>query len=229
MSERRVTSTERKQEEFDLFLSHASLDKEWVLELAKQLEARGLRVFVDSAEIAVGDNFVLRLSNGLERSRYMVLVLSKYTEGRPWVQQEWTSFMAGHGPLGRLLPVKIDAVELPAILQATQAVNATDRDATRAADELFKAVGDPSKLPADDARRLVLGRDLVFTLSRDEDELNVIRPDGSTRTVPLPWKSDASFGVAYLEFGKLHREAVAEATDRADLFRHARVLGKRFV
>ena len=220
-----MTSTEQKQEEFDLFLSHASLDKVWVLELAKQFEARGLRVFVDSQEIAVGDNFVLRLSDGLERSRYMVLILSKHTEGRLWVQQEWTSFMAGHGPLGRLLPIKIDAVELPAILKATQAIIATDRDVARAADELFKVVGDPSTLTADDARRLVLGRDLVFTLSRDEDELNVIRPDGTTRTVPLPWKADAKFGVAHLEFGKLHREAMTQANDRADLFRHARVLG----
>ena len=155
----------------------------------------------------------------------MVLVLSSHTDGRPWVQQEWTSFIAGHGPLGRLLPIMIDAVELPAILKATQAMDATDRDATRAADELFKVVGDPSTLPADDARRLVLGRDLVFTLSRDDEQLSVVRPDGSTRTVPLPWKTDAKFGVAYLEFGKLHREVMTESADRADLFRHARVLG----
>ena len=140
--------TERKQEEFDLFLSHASPDKEWVVTLAAQLEALGLRVFVDSREIAVGDNFVLR-SDGLERSRYMVLVLSSHTEGRPWVMQEWTSFVAGHGPMGRLLPVKIDAVELPAILKATQAMDATDRDAARAADALFKVVGNPSMLPKD--------------------------------------------------------------------------------
>ncbi len=122
-------STERKQEEFDLFLSHATPDKEWVLTLAERLEARGLRVFVDSREIVVGDNIVLRLSDGLEKSRYMVLVLSSHTGGRPWVEQEWTSFVAGHGPLGQLLPVKIQAVELPAILAATHTVNATDRDA----------------------------------------------------------------------------------------------------
>jgi hypothetical protein len=124
-----VGSIERKQEEFDLFLSHASPDKEWVLTLAERLETLGLRVFVDTREIVVGDNFVLRLSDGLERSRYMVLVLSSRTEQRPWVMQEWTSFVAGHGPLGRLLPVNIDAVELPAILAATQAMDATDRDA----------------------------------------------------------------------------------------------------
>ena len=223
--EMQMASIAPKQGEFDLFISHATPDKEWVLTLAERLETLGLRVFVDSQQIAEGDNFVLRLSDALEKSRYMVLVLSSHTEGRPWIAQEYTSFMAGHSPLGRLLPVKIDAVELPFILKSTQAMDATDRDPMRVADELSKVVGDPSTLPADDARRLVLGRDLVFTLSQDDEQLSVIRPDGSPRTVPLPWKADASFGVAHLEFGKLCREALTEAADRADLFRHARVLG----
>ena len=152
-------------------------------------------------------------------------MLSTHAEGRPWVIQEWTSYIAGHGPLGRLLPVTIDEVELPFILNATQAIEATDRDAARVADELFRVIGDPSTLPADDARRLVLGRDLVFSLSRDDEQLTIVRPDGSSRNVPLPWKADASFGVAYLEFGKLQREAMTEGTDRADLYRHAKTLG----
>jgi hypothetical protein len=103
-------------------------------------------VFVDSLAIDPGDNYVIRLSDALERSRYLVLVLSDHTAGRPWVMQEWTSWMAGHGPLGRLLPVRLDAVELPFVLKATQAIDATDRDAVRTADILFKVVGDPATL-----------------------------------------------------------------------------------
>ena len=213
------------EEEFDLFLSHATPDKEWVLTLAERLRELGLRVFVDSREIKVGDNFVLRLSDGLENCRYMALVLSTHTDGRPWVLQEWTSFMASQGPLGRLLPVKIDAVELPTILKATQALDAVDRDASQAAGELFKVVGDPSTLDANDARRLVLGRDLVFSLSRDEDELTVTCPDGTDRSQPVPWKATPGFGVSYMEFGKLQRQPVVQASDRGDLYRHARVLG----
>ena len=68
-----MASSEPKQQEFDLFLSHASPDKEWVLTLADRLEKLGLRVFVDKREIAVGDNFVVRLSDGLQKSRYMAL------------------------------------------------------------------------------------------------------------------------------------------------------------
>jgi hypothetical protein len=49
--------------------------------------------------------------------------------------------MAGHGPFGRVLPLRIDAVGLPPILAATQAIDATDRDAARAADALLRVVG----------------------------------------------------------------------------------------
>lgn len=211
--------------EYDVFLSHATPDKAWVLTLKERLEELGLRVFVDALEIGPGDNWVVRLSDALERSRYMVLVLSNHTADRPWVLQEWTSFVAGHGPLGRLLPVTIDAVSLPFILGSTQKIDATHRDAQATADALFKVVGDPATLPSDDARRLVLGRDLVFTLTRDGEQLTVVTPSGETRQAPLPWQEDNRFGLAHLGFSKLQREAVAEAAARTELFRHARTLG----
>ena len=191
-----------------------------------KLETLGLRVWLDKNEIKPGDNWVLSLSEGLTVSRYMVLVLSTHTSGgRPWVDQEFTSFMAKNGPLGRLLPVTIDNVELPTILAATQAIAGVDRDAERVASEIFRTVGDPSTLPADDERRLVLGRDLVFVLSRDGDELIVQRPDGEERRSKLPWKQGSGFGIAHMEFSKLHREKLPEGPGRADLFRHARTLG----
>ena len=211
--------------EYDLFLSHATPDKPWVLTLATRLEGLGLRVFVDVLEIDPGDNWVVRLNDALERSRYLVLVLSNHTAGRPWVMQEWTSWMAGHGPLGRLLPVTIDAVDLPFILKATQAIDATLRDAQQTADALFKVVGDPATLSSDDARCLVLGRDLVFTLSRDGDQLTVVAPSGKSRQVPLPWRKDKRFGIAHLGFSKLHRHPVTKGAARTELFRHARTLG----
>ena len=211
--------------EYDIFLSHATPDKPWILTLAARLEALGLRVFVDALEIDPGDNWVIRLSDGLQHSRYLVLVLSQHTEGRPWVLQEWTAWMAGHGPLGRVLPVKIDAVDPPFILKATQSINAIHRDAQQTADALFEVVGDPAKLSSDDARRLVLGRDLVFALSRKDDQLTVVTPSGESRTAPLPWKRDNEFGIAHLGFSRLHQAPVTEASARAELFRHARTLG----
>ncbi|MEM8950969.1 MAG: tetratricopeptide repeat protein [Pseudomonadota bacterium] len=212
--------------EFDIFLSHASPDKPWVETLKGKLEAFGLRVWLDQDEIRAGDNWVVKLSDGLEKSRYMVLVLSDHTADRAWVIQEWTSFMGGHGPLGRLLPVTLDSVQLPFILKATQAIAGVDRDAERVAAEIFKAVGDPKTLATNDPKRMLFGRNLVFTVSRDGDELVLITPDGEERRSKLPWETEGSgFGLAFMEFNKLHREALAEGPGRADLFRHARTLG----
>jgi hypothetical protein len=173
--------------EYDLFLSHATPDKPWVRTLAAQLEALGLRVFLDALAIDPGDN---------------------------WVIQEWTAYMAGHGPLGRLLAVHIDAIKFPFILSSTQAIHATHRDAQQVADQLFQVVGDPATLAPDDARRLVLGRDLVFTLSREAEQLTVIPPSGKRRQMPLPWKQNTRFSLAHLEFTRLHPQAITDTATR---------------
>lgn len=211
--------------EYDIFLSHATPDKTWILGLAERLKALGLRVFVDCLDIRPGDNYVIRLNDALQNIRYLVLVLSAHTGDRPLGNPEWTSWMAGKGPLGRLLPVRIDAVELPALLESTQAIDATDRDAQGTADALFRVVGDTATLAPDDARRLVPGRDLVFTLSREEDRLTVLDPSGAARQAPLPWNQDRQFAIAHPGFSKLHERPVTEAAARAEFHRHTRTLG----
>src|SRR4051794_1236693 len=91
---------------FDLFLSHGSPDKDWVRELCKELEAEGLRAYLDEQELKPGDNWVMGLSEGLERSRFLVLILSRKTLDREWVVHEWTSHLALRGPKGHsIIPV----------------------------------------------------------------------------------------------------------------------------
>ncbi|MCP4661374.1 MAG: TIR domain-containing protein, partial [bacterium] len=46
---------------YDLFLSHATPDKPWVRTLTRELEALGLRVFLDELEIPPGRNWVQAL------------------------------------------------------------------------------------------------------------------------------------------------------------------------
>src|SRR5215470_18059618 len=109
--------------EYDIFLSHGTPDKPWVRTLASELEEAGLRVFLDERALKPGQNWVIGLSDALAASRYLAPVLSTSSAGHEWVIQEWTAYMADHGPLGRLLPVRIDDVALPTILQATQVLD----------------------------------------------------------------------------------------------------------
>jgi TIR domain-containing protein len=149
---------------WDVFLSHGGLDKLWVQTLADELTALGLRPFLDVREIEPADSFPGILSRGLASSRFLVLILSPRSS-RPWVDLEWQSFLAQHGPLGRVLPVLLEATEIPALLASIQRIDATDRDAARVAREIARIAGRPGHLKEGDFRGLVLGQDQVFNLS----------------------------------------------------------------
>src|SRR5262249_27638663 len=156
---------------FDAFLSHASPDKPWVETLKRELSALGLSAYLDQRELKPGDNFVLALDDGLRRSRFLVLVLSGHTARRPCVEWEGSTLMADRGPLGRIVPVRIDDVPLPHAILTAQAIHALDRDAGRVARLLLEQIGRPDQLPPEDARRRYLGQHLVFSLRRQGEQL----------------------------------------------------------
>jgi len=101
-------SASPERDPHDLFLSHASADKPWVRTLGQALADLGLSFFLDEREPRQGDNWVLSLDRGVQNSRFLVLVFSRQADGRPWVEHEWTSFLARHGPVGRLIVVNLD-------------------------------------------------------------------------------------------------------------------------
>ncbi len=59
---------------YDVFLSHSSKDKAVVRKLAERLRDDGLRVWLDEWEIRPGDPILLKIEEGLEQSRALVLV-----------------------------------------------------------------------------------------------------------------------------------------------------------
>lgn len=212
------------QKTWDVFLSHGSPDKPWVETLASELEGLGLQPFLDAREIEPADSFPLVLSDGLASSRFLVLILSPHSS-RQWVNLEWASFLSQHGPLGRLIPVMLEPTEIPALLTSFQRIDATDRDAARVAREIARIAGRPGQLKEGDPRRLVLGQDLVFNLSREGDNLQITDPLGRSRTVKPPWRVDNRFGIALHFFDRLAREPVTTDADRADLVSRATTLG----
>ena len=78
-----MSSVGEPSNRYDLFLSHGTPDKEWVRALQKELEAEGLRAFLDEKELKPGDNFVIGLSDGLKNSRFLILIITRETLSRP--------------------------------------------------------------------------------------------------------------------------------------------------
>jgi hypothetical protein len=75
--------------EFDVFISHASEDKEAVVRpLAHALQAAGLRVWYDEFELRIGDSLRGKIDSGLAKSRFGVVVLSRNFLGKGWANYE---------------------------------------------------------------------------------------------------------------------------------------------
>jgi len=98
---------------WDLFVSHASEDKEpFVRGLAEALQAESLKVWYDDFTLTMGDRLRRSIDRGLASSRYGVVVLSPHFFAKEWPKLELDG-LAGLETNGRkvILPVwhNIDA------------------------------------------------------------------------------------------------------------------------
>jgi hypothetical protein len=73
---------------YDVFLSHSSKDKPVARKLAQRLKAEGIRVWLDEWEIQPGDIIGLKVEQGLQNSRVLVLIMSSHALGSEWVTLE---------------------------------------------------------------------------------------------------------------------------------------------
>lgn len=75
--------------DFDVFISHASEDKDQVVRpLAHALQNGGLKVWYDEFELRIGDSLRKRIDMGVARSRFGVVVLSRSFLGKGWPNYE---------------------------------------------------------------------------------------------------------------------------------------------
>jgi len=81
--------------EWDVFVSHASEDKEsFVRPLAKRLEEQGLQVWFDEFTLTVGGSLRRSIDRGLARSRYGIVVISPDFLKKEWPQKELDGLVA---------------------------------------------------------------------------------------------------------------------------------------
>ena len=70
--------------EYDVFLSYSSKDRDVVHALAERLRDSGLRVWLDRWVIQPGDPISIKIQHGVEKSRVLLMCMSKAYFGSDW-------------------------------------------------------------------------------------------------------------------------------------------------
>ena len=71
-----------------IFLSHSWKDKGFARKLAKDLTISGAIVWIDEAEIKLGDSLIYKISKALDYVDYCAVLISKNSIDSSWVQKE---------------------------------------------------------------------------------------------------------------------------------------------
>ena len=111
-----------------IFLSHSWNDKFFARKLAEKLREVGAIVWIDEAELKVGDSLIRRISDAIERTNYVAAILSHNSVSSEWVQKELALAMTKEivGKKVIVLPILIEKCEIPEFLKDKYYADFTD-------------------------------------------------------------------------------------------------------
>ena len=139
-----------------IFLSYTRADMEAALRIRRALEQAGHLVWQDLTAIKGGEEWVKSIETGVERSYALVTVVSETSQKSEWVQIEYLHAKR-RGKL--IIPIQVDASEIPIILLATNVVRGYPDLDTGIGQLLASLPGHPearSETPPPDRRALEL-------------------------------------------------------------------------
>lgn len=136
----------------DIFLSHRSVDKDFVRQLAADIEdtefqGRNLMTWLDEAEIRPGQSIVKMVNEGLENSRFIGLILTPaYFESQSgWTDAEWHAALNvdPDNRRGRIVPLLVqDCPYQPFLLRHLKEIDFRGRRYAEGLRELLAVLRD---------------------------------------------------------------------------------------
>ncbi len=100
------------------FLSHTSLDKPFIRQLAADLTANGIGVWLDEQRIRVGDSIPEKIAQGLAGSDFFLIGISEQSAKSEWVMKELNNALVNEVQRRKvhILPLKLDDAPMPQII-----------------------------------------------------------------------------------------------------------------
>lgn len=134
---------------YDVFLSHNSKDKPRVRRLAERLKAAGVRVWLDEWVIQAGDIIALKVDEGLEQSRVLLLCISPAALASGWVALE-RSTAVHRDPANagrRFIPLLLGDCDLPDTLRRYKYVDFREESEAAFAEVLAACCAEAEVVP----------------------------------------------------------------------------------
>jgi len=102
-----------------VFISHSSRDKPIIRQLASDLKAEGVDVWLDEQRILIGDSISEKIGQGLAESDYFIIAISKHSVTSEWVKKELNNAIVNEIEKRRtvILPIKLSEVEIPTLIR----------------------------------------------------------------------------------------------------------------
>lgn len=100
------------------FLSHSSKDKAFIRQIATDLSAEGIAVWLDEQRIHVGDSIPEKIAQGLAQSDFFLVALSEHSVGSEWVKRELNNALIQEISKRKIaiLPLKLSPCEIPTLI-----------------------------------------------------------------------------------------------------------------
>jgi hypothetical protein len=127
-----------------IFLSHNCADKPFARRIARDLDAQGIRHWLDEAEIKVGESLIEKIRDGIDGVDFVAVILSPDSVGSNWVRKEVDVAMNQEirGRRIKVLPLMYRECEPPGFLLGKKYADFTDDAKYEAAfEELVRSVG----------------------------------------------------------------------------------------
>ena len=152
-----ISTTDEKEKIYDVFISHASEDKDdFVRPFAILLKDKGLNVWYDEFELKIGDKLRRKIDEGLSKSRYGIVVLSNYFFSKEWPQKELDGLFAiennGHNII---LPIwhkisKNEVIQFSPTIADIKAINTSSFSIEEIVEEIINKVNPEVGTQADE-------------------------------------------------------------------------------
>lgn len=129
---------------FGIFLSHSSSDKPFARKLGTDLRAHGAYVWLDEAEIKVGDSLIEKIGAAIGSTDTLLALLSKRSVRSAWVRRELNIALTHeiHRKRVKVLPCLLETCPVPPFLLDKKYADFRDPKRYFAArNELITAIG----------------------------------------------------------------------------------------